>query len=537
MSTQTPPIPTHRAHRHTRSAALPTHAAASQNPQNPHYLNLQSHGNNSQLGMIQSPQPTTPPKTPQKSEYGSSTQYGSQAPDSGGAPKSRSKGKNRLKNAAASPAASRNDRSTPPLTGMQSGGMVTTRPISTPSAAAYAGPTFHASPAPSALPIPSFYSKSVPDSPGIKGLPTQKEASSSGVDSPTPLSVKIATTQPQREESPLDFFFKADREEKARARSASSLHGTPSESGPFPPPSDSPLSKHDNASTGSQSGTRGTHFSGGSTSALFAMELDGTNSPGKPYGPAFSTPYNERINAARSSATSLQSPSQNSQGQQQSTDRSEALKAYLFSTQTRSAPVMRSNDSSTPLDSPTDQAMPSQASRNAISNYSAQSGIGPSSRPLQTSYPYINNSAASRHSPRGGSRSSGLRQEVTTTSTPFQVPEQIARPYPTPPSPSRPPKQEFQSSTSRNSGDNPDLERSTSYNSASQPVMISGGRNNEFKEMEDSLRRILKLEPTKDTNVQATGIGRMPEATPPVPNYVGGRAPPMNGMHNGVMGS
>jgi hypothetical protein len=198
---------------------------------------------------------------------------------------------------------------------------------------------------------------------------------------------------------------------------------------------------------------------------------------------------------------------------------------------------MRSNDSSTALDSPTDQAIPSQASRNTTSNYGALSGIVPPSRPHQTSYPYINNSAASRHSPRGGSRSSGLRQEVTTTSTPFQVPEQIARPYPTPPSPSRPPKQEFQSSTSQNSGDNPDLERSTSYNSASQSVMISGGRSNEFKEMEDSLRRILKLEPAKDTNVQATDIGRMPEATASVPNYVGGRAPPMDGMHNGVMGS
>jgi hypothetical protein len=67
--------------------------------------------------------------------------------------------------------------------------------------------------------------------------------------------------------------------------------------------------------------------------------------------------------------------------------------------------------------------------------------------------------------------------------------------------------------------------------------MISGGRSNEFKEMEDSLRRILKLEPAKDTNVQATDIGRMPEATASVPNYVGGRAPPMDGMHNGVMGS
>ncbi len=195
MSTQTPSIPTHRSHRHTRSAALPPPAAASQNPKNPHHLNLQSHSINSQLSMVQSPQPTTPPRTPQKSDLGASTLYGAQLPESDSAPKARSKGKNRLKNATASPAASRNDRSTPPLTGMQSGSIATTtRPISTPSVAAYAGPTFHASPAPSALPIPSFYSKSVPDSPGINGLPAQKEAPSSGIDSPTPPPAKIGTT-------------------------------------------------------------------------------------------------------------------------------------------------------------------------------------------------------------------------------------------------------------------------------------------------------------------------------------------------------
>jgi hypothetical protein len=545
MSTQTPPIPTHRSHRHTRSAALPTPAAASQNPQNPHYLNLQSHGGNSQIGMSQSPQPTTPPRTPQKSEHGASIQYGSQLSGSESVSKPRSRGKNRSKNATASPGASKNDRSTPPLTGMQSGGMAATttttttrtRPISTPSAAAYAGPTFHASPAPSALPIPSFYSKSVPDSPGIKTLQTKKEETpSSSVDSPTPPPAKVAAAQPQGKESPLDFFFKADREEKARARSASSFYGTASESGPFQPPSDSPQNKPDNLSTGSQSRTRSTHFSGGSTSALFAMELDGTNSPGKPYGPAFSTPYNERINAARSSATSLQSPSQKSQGQQQSTDRSEALKAYLFSTQNRSPPVTCSDDISNLMGSPADQAIPGNALRNTSSTYGGQRGAGPPSRSHHNSFPYMNDAASSRHSPRGGSRSSGLRQEVTPTTTPFQVPEQAPRPYPTPPSPSRPPRQDTQS-VSRTSGGNSDTARSSSYTSASQPAIPSGSRSTEFKEMEDSLRRILKLEPAKDTNIQATGISRMPEAAASVPNYVGGRAPPMNGMHNGVMGS
>jgi hypothetical protein len=62
---------------------------------------------------------------------------------------------------------------------------------------------------------------------------------------------------------------------------------------------------------------------------MFAMELDGPNSPGTPFGPAFSTPYSERINAARAGKNSTMSPDQINT--QQSMDRTEALKAYLFS--------------------------------------------------------------------------------------------------------------------------------------------------------------------------------------------------------------
>lgn len=531
MSSQTPPLPSHRSHRYTRSAALPTPAAASQNPQNPHYFNLQSHGSNLQLGMVQSTQPTTPPRTPQKVDHSSSTQYDSQLQGSDSISKPRSKGKNRLKNGTTSPAASKNDRNTPPLTSMQSGAHATsTRPTSTPTATAYAGPTFHASPAPSALPIPSFYSKSVPDSPSIKGLPMRKEDMSlSGIDSTTPPSAKIAAAAQPQQDSPLDFFFKADREEKARARSAGSFYGSASEPGPFPLPSDSPQNKRNVLSTGNQGRTRSTHFSGGSTSALFAMELDGTSSPGKPYGPAFSTPYNERINVARSSATPSQLSSQKPPEQQQSMERSEALKAYLFSTQTRSPLVSCVDDSSA------EQSTFDNTSHNATSNFGGQRSAIPISR-SHNSFPYINDAAASRQSPRGGSRSSSLRQEVTPTTTPFTNPDQVGRSYPTPPSPSRPPKQDSQS-LSRNSSGNFDSVHSSPFTSASQTSIPSGSRSTDYKEMENSLRRMLKLEPVADTSVQATCISRMPEGTISVPNYGVGQAPPMNGVHNGVIGS
>ena len=54
--------------------------------------------------------------------------------------------------------------------------------------------------------------------------------------------------------------------------------------------------------------------------------------------------------------------------------------------------------------------------------------------------------------------------------------------------------------------------------------------------MEESLRKILKLDSPGISGV-AGQLGSVPAASVSVPNYVGGRAPPMSGMHNGVMGS
>jgi hypothetical protein len=62
-----------------------------------------------------------------------------------------------------------------------------------------------------------------------------------------------------------------------------------------------------------------------------------------------------------------------------------------------------------------------------------------------------------------------------------------------------------------------------------------GNSHADIKGMEDSLRKILKLD--SNPAVTGSGIGGMPAAAASVPNYVGGRPPPMNGMHNGVMGS
>ncbi|KAF1839095.1 hypothetical protein BDW02DRAFT_644194 [Decorospora gaudefroyi] len=91
--------------------------------------------------------------------------------------------------------------------------------------AAYAGPTFHASPAPSALPIPKFLSRSVPAK-APAGPPTPPPDDSSDSASPSPCSVspsRAPVAIPSRNvNSPLDMLFKADKAERAK-----NIHGSP----------------------------------------------------------------------------------------------------------------------------------------------------------------------------------------------------------------------------------------------------------------------------------------------------------------------
>jgi hypothetical protein len=86
---------------------------------------------------------------------------------------------------------------------------------------AYAGPGFHHSPAPSSLPVPKFFSKSVPArrTPGLQAMMEDSE-STDGSQSPSP-----------RLDNPLEQLFKADREEKAR-KSRQGSDGSDSDSVP-----------------------------------------------------------------------------------------------------------------------------------------------------------------------------------------------------------------------------------------------------------------------------------------------------------------
>lgn len=89
---------------------------------------------------------------------------------------------------------------------------------------AYAGPTFHASPAPSSLPVPKFFCRSVPNvaaQPSLQacmeGEGTLKEQESS------PEPDAVASVPSDALQSPLDLFFKADKAEKYKEKSGSNL--------------------------------------------------------------------------------------------------------------------------------------------------------------------------------------------------------------------------------------------------------------------------------------------------------------------------
>lgn len=276
----------------------------------------------------------SPLGTPQKSASNSPVPHSYPVT---GRPKTRNNGQNkpRLKpsHAPSSPGPTRPGRKTPP----------NTTAAKSASSTAFAGATFHASPAPSSLPIPSFLAKAM-DSPRVKDTGRTSEEPSPPVtdsEAPTP-QPKFAAKEVAREESPLDLFFRADRAEKERARRASSANVLSAAPGPFSPPEiqAQPSPEIRTAPRGPTTilRRRAPVQRNSTTGGISATELDGT--PCRVIGPAFSTPYSERIRAARSSEKQFvrtplsahQQPPQYQPAQQRPspTDNTAALKQLLF---------------------------------------------------------------------------------------------------------------------------------------------------------------------------------------------------------------
>lgn len=210
---------------------------------------------------------------------------------------------------------------------------------------AFAGATFHASPAPSALPLPSFLSKSSTESPVPATKVFTQVSSPPTTDHNVPTPFRPASL-PKTSESPLDFMFRAHREEKERhlRENAPGSYIPQMESPGAPPRFDvNEFSKSRSLPHSRRSNLRS------QPGAIVATELDGT--PGRPMGPPFSTPYQERIKAARS-AMKPHSPYSHPQSEAslhdtQADDSTDALKKFLFG----NPGPLYSNSMSSPSDS------------------------------------------------------------------------------------------------------------------------------------------------------------------------------------------
>lgn len=121
---------------------------------------------------------------------------------------------------------------------------------------AYASAAFHQSPAASSLPIPKFLSKSMPSAVPEDGLQARldNEASKQSSTSPSP-PAQPSPDLLAREKSPLDMFFQADREEKAKKQTTS--HSATVHDSPFMP----------------------NRTPTGGNKDMFMMELDNSESP------------------------------------------------------------------------------------------------------------------------------------------------------------------------------------------------------------------------------------------------------------------
>ena len=214
--------------------------------------------------------PHTPPRP--RSMYEGSTvkqhKNNESGPDVSQNRKKNSKAHGRKQSGSASPMPASNSNS---ASASRNQSLTPTRGNETP-VKAYAGPTFHASPAASSLPMPKFFSKSMPNVDKASSLKSMMEQEAPETASESEGSPFRENTQPvhdhrTREASPLDIFFRADEKAKAKARSLQ-------ESAPKSCDGQSKLSA---SPSGLQTHNRhhSRHPTDGSVGGMFPLEMDG----------------------------------------------------------------------------------------------------------------------------------------------------------------------------------------------------------------------------------------------------------------------
>lgn len=173
------------------------------------------------VGNLELPNPTTPPRPRSMYDDFSNGQYeGNQsAPDTN---QRRRKGRKSQGGITRASGVRRPDPNEASIQSSPQKPFTPSRPNETP-VKAYAGPGFNASPAASALPMPKFISRSVPNVDKTSNLKTMMEqetidTTSESDGSPFLKNSQLTKDGRAREDSPLDIFFQADRDAKAKAQ-------------------------------------------------------------------------------------------------------------------------------------------------------------------------------------------------------------------------------------------------------------------------------------------------------------------------------
>lgn len=289
---------------------------------------------------------------------------------------------------------------------------------------AYAGPTFQASPAASSLPMPKFFSKSVPNAASQGAQPSlaarmEGEKTPEQKVSPGPDYVSPNKAQHQ---SPLDMFFQADKAEKERKKSQGGGVLSPATAARAPPATEprNPFAQNGRS--------------------VFLSELDGDRddvpSP-KVVGPRENRPTQSRAQSSPGQVPQVNN-ARNIEEEKDAMTRS--LKAMLMTnappsptTQTARTPPTQHPQHPQPthpaysLGQPFGTPSPPAASRpNPIgpspsdpqsNHYALQYGNRNLSPLFRSSRTHSNNGSPSNLEAPTPSRPSSLRQEVNTTNT------------------------------------------------------------------------------------------------------------------------
>lgn len=336
--------------------------------------------------------------------------------------------------------------------------------------AAYAGPTFHASPAPSALPMPSFFSKSAPDSDLVPPIETDSDTAEMEPEpelTPSKPRSRPQTTGNEPKPTPLDFLFQA----------AVQARNTKSTSSPEVNKVRSPQTE----SKAMRSNPDG----------MFAFEMENSVSPRNSHiGPSFAPSYQDRMNALQSARPSS-TPQSPDITEEQRRMKTEELKHLLLNPRPQKPPSAQPN--------------PDQAAFGAH-----PSNIPPYATPMRTSsgppmtmshgsfsgqqQPIPNNAGRAPY-PYPPHSHSPLRREVAPSHSPRGVSNGSSpAPYRGPYMPSPPPQR--LNYTSPQPHYPAGFRMPTSSPSAAQSM--------DTKQIEDDIRRVLKLGAT--SGMPSSGI-------------------------------